>query len=73
MRKIKVKKHDPDENRSFVVEIKSKENHTWQGSIMWVEGQKKANFRSVLELLKLMDSTFERETLEQRNEFEKAI
>lgn len=50
-----------DGNQSFVVEIKSKENHTWQGSIIWVEGQKKENFRSALELLRLMDSTFQKE------------
>ena len=43
-------------NQSFVVSIKSQENHTWQGSVTWVEEQKQENFRSVLELLKLMDS-----------------
>ncbi len=49
-----------EENQSFILEIKSKENHTWQGSVAWVEGKKKENFRSALELLKLIDSTFER-------------
>lgn len=44
------------ENQSFVVTIRSKENHTWQGTVSWVEGKKQENFRSVLELLKLMDS-----------------
>ena len=43
-------------NQSFVVEIKSRENHTWQGSITWVEAQQKENFRSALELIRLMDS-----------------
>ena len=43
-------------NQSFVVEIKSKENHTWQGTITWVEGKKKENFRRALELIRLMDS-----------------
>lgn len=43
-------------NQSFVVEIKSQENHTWQGTITWVEGKKKENFRSALELIRLMDS-----------------
>lgn len=43
-------------NQSFVVEVKSCENHTWQGTITWVEGQKKENFRSALELIRLMDS-----------------
>lgn len=44
-------------NQSFVVEVKSQENHTWQGTITWVEGKKKENFRSTLELIRLMDST----------------
>lgn len=42
--------------QSFVVEVKCQENHTWQGTIQWVEGQKKENFRSALELIRLMDS-----------------
>ena len=44
-------------NQSFVVEVKSRENHTWQGTITWVEGKKKENFRSALELIRLIDST----------------
>lgn len=43
-------------NQSFVIEVKSQENHTWQGTIAWVEGKKKENFRSALELLRLMNS-----------------
>ena len=43
-------------NQSFVVTVRSQENHTWQGTVSWVEGKKQENFRSVLELLKLMDS-----------------
>ena len=49
-------------NQSFVVEIKSQENHTWQGPITWVEGKKKENFRSALELIRLMDSTLSGES-----------
>ena len=43
-------------NQSFVVEIKGRENHTWQGTITWVEAMKKENFRSALEMMRLMDS-----------------
>lgn len=42
--------------QNFVVSVKSQENHTWQGTVSWVEGKKQVNFRSALELLKLMDS-----------------
>ena len=48
-------------NQSFVVEVKSQENHTWQGTITWVEGKKKENFRSTLDLIRLMDSTLANE------------
>lgn len=44
-------------NQSFVVEVKCQENHTWQGTILWIEGKKKEHFRSALELIRLMDST----------------
>jgi len=44
-------------NQSFVIEVKSRENSTWQGTITWVEGKKKENFRSALELIRLIDST----------------
>ena len=44
-------------NQSFVIEVKCQENHTWQGTILWVEGKKKQNFRSALELIRLLDST----------------
>ena len=49
-------------NQSFVVEIKSQENHTRQGTITWVEGKKKVNFRSALEMIRLMDSTLSGES-----------
>lgn len=41
---------------SFLIDIKDTQNATWQGSITWVEEQKTEYFRSVLELLRLMDS-----------------
>lgn len=48
---------EKDIGNSFVIEVKSQENYTWQGTITWVEGKKKENFRSALELMKLIDST----------------
>lgn len=41
---------------SFVIVIKDCQHGSWQGTIEWVEGKKTENFRSALELLKLMDS-----------------
>ncbi len=47
--------------QSFVVEVKSVENSSWQGTVSWVEGRKKEYFRSALELIRLMDSTLPNE------------
>lgn len=46
-----------NKSQSFVVEVKSQENHSWQGTITWVEGKKTEHFRSALEMIRLMDST----------------
>ena len=52
---------EKDTVQNFVVSVKSQENHTWQGTVSWVEGKKQVNFRSALELLKLMDSALDKE------------
>ncbi|SFB03084.1 hypothetical protein SAMN05216249_10774 [Acetitomaculum ruminis DSM 5522] len=49
-------------NQSFVINVRSQENHTWQGTISWVEGKKQVNFRSALELMRLMDSVLSDDT-----------
>lgn len=54
-------KNSGSKTQSFVVEIKSQENHSWQGIITWVEGKKKENFRSALEMIRLMDSALAEE------------
>ena len=44
---------------TFVIRIYGQENATWQGEVQWTSGQKKQNFRSVLELMKLIDGALE--------------
>ena len=41
---------------TFAVRIMFRRNSSWQGSVTWMEGDQQENFRSVLELLLLMDS-----------------
>lgn len=43
------------EKATFIVEVKFRQNATWQGTITWVERKKSQWFRSVLELIKLMN------------------
>ncbi len=42
--------------QTFVVEVMEQQRYTWQGRIHWVEENKKEYFRSILEMLHLMDS-----------------
>jgi hypothetical protein len=40
---------------TFEISVRFRQNATWQGQILWAEKNMKQNFRSVLEMLKLMD------------------
>lgn len=44
---------------TFIVKIVNQQNETWQGSVTWTEEQKVQNFRSALELLKLINGALE--------------
>lgn len=44
---------------SFLVVVKDTQQETWQGTIEWIEQNKKQSFRSALEMLKLIDSALE--------------
>ena len=39
----------------------NRQNATWQGSVTWVEKKEKQQFRSALELLKLIESALDEE------------
>lgn len=41
---------------TFVVRVLFRQNASWQGTVIWMETGQEENFRSVLELLLLMDS-----------------
>lgn len=45
---------------TFAVRIMFRRNTSWQGAVTWLEEDRKENFRSVLELLLLMDSALQR-------------
>lgn len=46
---------------NFIIHVYYRQNATWQGEILWVEGKQEQKFRSVLELQMLMDSVLEKE------------
>ena len=41
---------------TFAVRVLFRQNASWQGSVTWLEGGREESFRSVLELILLMDS-----------------
>ena len=45
------------DNCRFYVDIRDRQNATWQGTVTWVGEKKTESFRSALELLKLIEST----------------
>ena len=45
-----------EKKQTFIVEIIDHQKSTWQGQIHWVQGNRKISFRSVLEMLHLIDS-----------------
>ena len=47
--------------QSFIVNILQQQNSSWQGTITWVDESKTQNFRSALELIRLIDSTLDGE------------
>jgi hypothetical protein len=46
---------------TFVTKVLFRQNASWQGSVSWLEGQREEAFRSVLELLFLIDSAISEE------------
>lgn len=46
---------------TFILTVYDRKNATWQGSLTWVEKNEKQQFRSALELLKLIESALDEE------------
>ena len=43
---------------TFLLIILDHQNATWQGTVTWVERRQRHNFRSTLDLIKLIESAF---------------
>lgn len=50
-----MKKCDMAGKNTFIIKIEYCQNNSWQGKVVWAEGNKEERFRSALELVKLMD------------------
>ncbi len=45
--------------KTFIVKVMSTDNATWQGNVTWIEKNKGQNFRSALELMKMLDAAID--------------
>ena len=61
-----------NKGETFVVNIKCRQNHTWQGTVKRIDGQRELPFRSALELVKMIDSALELSE-EQCEDLEKQV
>ncbi|MBC8529389.1 hypothetical protein H8699_08115 [Christensenellaceae bacterium NSJ-44] len=61
-------KPEAGKKATFMVQVQYRENASWQGQITWVEANQTRNFRSALELIKLMDSAAGSDRLPEQRE-----
>ena len=59
--------------QTFLVEIVDQQNASWQGSINWLNRNKKENFRSALEMIRLMDSALTESSSQQDDAKEEEV
>ena len=57
---------------TFVLHVKFRQNATWQGTIEWVDEKKSQNFRSSLEMIKLIDEALEMKSAQEQVSWESA-
>ena len=50
---------------SFLVQIRYRQNSSWQGNVQWIETGKTQNFKSCMELIRLIDTALLSETEEK--------
>lgn len=48
-----------DEQATFIIHVQFRRNATWQGTIQWVDQDKRQSFRSTLEMIRLIDEAME--------------
>ncbi|NLN07331.1 MAG: hypothetical protein GX167_06910 [Firmicutes bacterium] len=63
---MKFDKKRSDGSFSYLIRIQRTQNSTWQGTVHWLEGEKTRQFRSLLELLHLLQEA--QQTLPQLEE-----
>jgi len=55
-------------DNSFLIKIKYRQNSSWQGTVQWIETGKTQNFKSCLELIRLIDIAVASDKNDKNNE-----
>lgn len=50
---------------TFIIRVQHRQNSSWQGLVTWTEGEETVPFRSVLELIKMIDGAVEKSQEEE--------
>ena len=48
-------KNELNNSGTFLVKFNTDQKETWQGNVLWAEGNKSEHFRSALELINMID------------------
>ena len=56
------------EKGTFIIRVEQRQHSSWQGRVTWVEEGKTENFRSTLELLKMIDGALDDKTEATQNQ-----
>lgn len=56
------------EKGTFIIKVEQRQHSSWQGRVTWVEEGKTENFRSTLELLKMIDGALDDKTEATQNQ-----
>ncbi|MBR2802675.1 MAG: hypothetical protein IKE21_08870 [Erysipelotrichaceae bacterium] len=55
---------------TFIIRVQQKQNSSWQGRITWVDEDKTVYFRSVWEMVKLIDNALQKGEEEEKVSWE---
>jgi len=58
--------HKKSDKGTFVVQVRYRQHATWQGKVLWAEKNETKQFRSELELLKLIDSALDEDPAQDK-------
>lgn len=58
------KHSDGRKKGTFIVKVEYCQNETWQGQVVWADENRTERFRSMLELVKLMDGAMAKQKAE---------